>query len=231
MPTIRQLKAECDRVTILLTRTPFSKALPLSTDFKGLTHDTGIYVLISENQEILYCGKANSFKTRFKSGHQTLVTLFISGVAPTSVRIICAPIKAYYVPYLLSIEKQVIFDLKPRYNSNIPSSDEVNRLMQLKTSPPSGHLETLLGYLPDPIVEGIEAYAESHNFSVPQVLELALAGFLDLDAVSFGEISGIETPGQIKERMAIQEIQIKALRAVLEQAGIPDPTVYDDTQN
>jgi hypothetical protein len=226
MPTIKQLRTECDRIIRLLNRTPFDKAIPLSTDFAGLTHDTGIYALKAEDGEILYCGKANSFRVRFKSGHQTLVTLFIRGVAPTSVRIICVPITAYYVPYLLSIEKQVIFTFQPRYNSNIPSIDEVDRLMQLKSSPPSGHLESLLGYLPDPVVEALEAYAESHNFSVAQVMELAIAGFLDLDAVSFGEISEMDTPGQLKERMAIQEVQLNALRAALVKANIPDPTAY-----
>ena len=55
--------------------------------------------------------------------------------------------------------------------------------------------QTILSTLPDNIQVGIRAYADEIEFPIEAVLEMAIAGFLDQDSMSFNDckpLSGIK---------------------------------------
>lgn len=78
-----------------------------------------------------------------------------------------------------------------------------------------GGLADLLYYVPEPIVDALCNYAEARNLSDAQVVEIALASFLDVNAVSLSEISNVPNVGRLREENAILKLQLKATRAAL----------------
>lgn len=223
MPSISQLKAEVDRLLKLIRHTPFEDCLPLERGFQNLPNTAGVYALRTVS-EILYVGKAGDFRTRFK-GHQTLNTIYIDKIRPEDLRILLVPLSAYYYPHLLLLERQMTFVLRPRYNSSMPAVDQIQKLMQLRQSPPSSGVQDLLRFMPDPVVEAVEQFAEANRISVPQAVEFAFASFLNVEATSFGEVvDGLQTPGATKEENAILKLKLKATRKALAEAGLPDPS-------
>ena len=59
------------------------------------------------------------------------------------------------------------------------------------------------------MVDALEDYADSHGMSDMQVLELAIAGFLNLESVNFDGVGEFESVGALKERIAILETVIQ----------------------
>ncbi|MGI0486442.1 GIY-YIG nuclease family protein [Pantanalinema rosaneae CENA516] len=209
MPSADRVKKEIHAVLKVIQSTSFEDCLPLERGYKNLTFQAGIYALKSVDGEVLYIGKASAFRTRFQNGHQTLNQLFLDGFDPKSIRVVTVSTTARYVDYLLTIEKGLIFALQPRYNRYIPVS-EVAAMQQLQT-PTSGHLTEVLKYLPGAVVEALEDHADAYGLTDVQVLELAIAQFLDLNAVSFGEIEKFKGVGALKEENAILKAKLKSL--------------------
>jgi hypothetical protein len=70
------------------------------------------------------------------------------------------------------------------------------------------------------VVDAIEDYADSHGMSNMQVLELAIAGFLNLESVNFEGVGQLESVGAMKERIAI-------LETVIQKNGLNVPGVSE----
>lgn len=68
---------------------------------------------------------------------------------------------------------------------------------------------SILDFLPGFVANAIKEYADTNGLSAAQVVELALAQFLDLDAVTF-DTCNLSSPGQMKERIQILEAQLQA---------------------
>jgi hypothetical protein len=209
MPSNQRLQGECDRIFKIIDKTKFEKCLVIERGFKNLSFQTGVYAIKADNEEVLYVGKASAFRTRFQAGHQALNQLFLDGVSPQSIRLITVPITARYLDSLLILEKWVIVRFQPKYNRLIPYG-EVIAVQQL-VPPTTGHLKNVLNYLPDPIVEALEDHADAYGLTDAQVLEIAIAQFLDLNAVSFNEIESFKGLGALKEENAILKARLKAL--------------------
>jgi len=207
MPSLNRIKREAEHILKVIQRTKFEDSLPLERGYTNLSFATGIYG-IKTIDEILYVGKANAFRTRFQSGHQALIAIFLDGVSPATIRIVTVPVTARYADSLLDLEKQIIFALQPRYNKYIPSFEALSA-MQLR-EPTSGHLKEVLNYLPDPVVDAVEDHADTYGLTDAQVLELAIANLLDLDMTSLGDLRKLETLAQLKERVAILEEVIRS---------------------
>lgn len=223
MPSIPQLKAEVSRLLKLIQQTPFDECLPLERGFQNLPNTAGVYALRTVS-EVLYVGKAGDFRTRFKN-HQALSSIYIDKIPPEAVRILLMPLSAYYYPHMLLLERQVTFVLRPSYNSSIPPVDEIEKLMQLRQSPPSSGVQDLLRFMPDPVIEAVEQFAEANRISVPQAVEFAFASFLNVEATSFGEaVDSLQSPGATKEENAILKLKLEATRKALAEAGLPDPS-------
>lgn len=84
--------------------------------------------------------------------------------------------------------------------------------MQFKPTPE--YLVDVLEFLPDHVVEELEDHADAYGLTVNQVLELAIAQFLDLDSVSFGERRDLKGVGALKAENEILKMRLRA-------AGLP----------
>jgi hypothetical protein len=206
MPSSNRIKRETERILKIFQKTKFDDCLPLERGYSNLSFGTGIYA-IKSGDVVLYVGKANAFRTRFQSGHQTLIAMFLDGLSPSAIRIVTVPITARYADSLLDLEKRIIFALQPQYNKRIPSYDEV-LAMQLR-QPTTGHLKNVLDYLPDPVVEALEDHADTYGLTDAQVIEMAIANLLDLETTSLGDLKNLETLAQLKERVAMLEAVIR----------------------
>ena len=222
MPSKDRIEQETNRVLKLIQRTPFEHCKPVERSFKNLSFETGIYAIKSIANEVLYVGVASAFRTRFQSGHQALQAILIEGVSPKDVRILTIPLSVRYLDYSLDMERWILYVLKPKYNSRIPSFSEATATMQLR--PTTGHLVDVLKFLPDHVVEALEDHADAYNLTDNQVLELAIAQFLDLDSVSFGERRDLKGVGALKAENEILKMRLKAAGLPTEvDAELPSP--------
>jgi hypothetical protein len=62
--------------------------------------------------------------------------------------------------------------------------------------------------IPDWIRQALEAYASDNQFSIDLVIEMAIAQFLDLDAVTFEDCDLVMNPGQLREQIEILKYQL-----------------------
>ncbi|MCU0569890.1 MAG: GIY-YIG nuclease family protein [Oculatellaceae cyanobacterium Prado106] len=171
----------------------------------------GVYAIKTET-EVLYVGKANSFRTRFQSGHQALVRILLDGINPGLVKIITVPTTARFADDLLVLERGVIFALTPRYNSRIPSLKELaGEDMQLRT-PTTGHLKDVLRFLPEPVVQAIEDHADTYGLTDQQVMEFAVANLLGLETTSIGDFAKdeLKSLAELKEENEILKAKLRA---------------------
>ena len=74
----------------------------------------------------------------------------------------------------------------------------------------STQAQRLLNCLPEPIAFALQDYATTYQLSIAQVLELAIATFLDLDAVTLDRCDH-QSIGQLKANAAILDTLFDAL--------------------
>jgi hypothetical protein len=147
---------------------------------------------------------------------QTLNQMFLDGQNAQSVRVVTVPITGRYLESLLTIEKGLIFAAQPSYNRRIPIS-EVAAMQQLQPSS-AGRLSEILKTLPDAVVDALEDHADTYGLTEAQVLELAIVQFLDLNAVTFGEIERFKGLGALKEENAILKARLRVLGHPVEES-------------
>jgi hypothetical protein len=211
VPSNRSLNKEVGRILDLIQRTDWASCIRIEKGFKALSFMAGIYAFKDQNGKVLYVGKANAFRTRFQSGHQTLVEMFLDGFSPESVRIIAIPTTAHFADDLLRLEGGVIFILRPQYNKRIPSFNEVHGTMQLR-EPTTGHLKDILRYLPESVVQAVEDHADTYGLTEQQVMEFAVANLLGLETTSLGDFKDedLQSLAELREEVAILKARLKA---------------------
>jgi hypothetical protein len=214
MPSRERLQKEATRVIRLLRITPFEQCTTLEKGFANLSFQAGIYAIKSDEAEILYVGMTSAFRTRFQNGHQALLKILISGVPAVKLRILPIPIDSRYVDYLLQLEKQAIFAIQPRYNVRMPSSQEIASMVATTTTTTTENLSEVLQYLPRTIVNALEDHADTYGLSDNQVLEMAIAQFLDLDVSSFDALPKLKGLAALKAENEILKLRLEA-------AGLP----------
>jgi hypothetical protein len=62
--------------------------------------------------------------------------------------------------------------------------------------------------VPEKIQVALEAYATEHGFSIDTAIELAIASFLDVDAVTYDGCQPVTTPGQLREENEILKYRL-----------------------
>ncbi|MBN8564929.1 MAG: hypothetical protein J0L70_30915 [Leptolyngbya sp. UWPOB_LEPTO1] len=77
-------------------------------------------------------------------------------------------------------------------------------------------LKSILNHLPTNIREALETYAQETDLPIEFVIEMAIASFLDIDAVTFSDCR-IESPGRLREQVETLQIQLAAAKAQLPQ--------------
>jgi len=205
------------RVVRFIQRIRFEDSLPIQRGFVSFPLNQGIYVFVHKSNEILYVGKTNTFRRRFKN-HQALVMLYADGVPVEDIRINFLQLSQYSLADIEIIESAIVAELKPRYNIRIRKVDPT--AMKSLSSPPSAKLADMVALLPPHIQQAIQDHMLVTGLTQEQVVELVFASFLDLDAVSFGKTNNYPTVGRLLEENA-------ALKALLEaRGGIPEDVPF-----
>jgi hypothetical protein len=224
MPTKAQIQEEVSKVVRLFHKADFESGVPVSPKIGELTHQTGVYAIKHRDWSILYVGKANSFRTRFQSGHDALLRILLSGTNPADVYIVPYPLRGRAVEYILEIEKLVIFALMPIHNKQVPSLAEVTRMVSTASRPiTSGHIKDILRYLPENIVGALEDYADSNQLNDLQVIEMAIAGFLDLESTEFRHVEDLESVAQMRNNISLLQTKVELLTQAMQNQGFTLP--------
>lgn len=69
-------------------------------------------------------------------------------------------------------------------------------------------------HLPENIQAALKAYAHDYQISLDDVLEMAIANFLDVDAINFEDCKPVMTPGQLREENDILKQQLASGKKV-----------------
>ncbi len=64
-----KLESQAREILTFLVQRPFSECIPISRDFGNLTTKPGIYAIRHNQEGLLYIGKAQDIKERFRGGH------------------------------------------------------------------------------------------------------------------------------------------------------------------
>jgi hypothetical protein len=68
--------------------------------------------------------------------------------------------------------------------------------------------------VPEKIQAALKAYAEDCQLTVEQILEMAIASFLDVDAVGYDDCNLVMSPGQLREENLILKLQLASGKKV-----------------
>jgi hypothetical protein len=95
----------------------------------------------------------------------------------------------------------------------MPSSQEIASMVATTTNT-TENLSEVLQYLPRSIVNALEDHADTYGLSDNQILEMAIAQFLDLDVTSFDALPKLKGLAALKAENEILKLRLKA-------AGLP----------
>lgn len=118
--------AEAQALAILdaLTKAPFSECVPISRDFTELTTRPGIYAVRHRTEGLLYVGKAQDIKERFRGGHKSLIWSWLADYDHRDVAIATHAIDFMQWRTLSSeLERIILQASKPPFNARIPMRD------------------------------------------------------------------------------------------------------------
>jgi GIY-YIG catalytic domain len=69
---ITELESQARTILNSLVQRPFSNCTPISRDFANLATKPGIYAIRHHQEGLLYIGKAQDIKERFRGGHKAI---------------------------------------------------------------------------------------------------------------------------------------------------------------
>jgi hypothetical protein len=87
----------------------------------------------------------------------------------------------------------------------------------------SGHLKDILRYLPDHILGALEDYADANQLNDLQVLEMAIACFLDLESTEFRHVEDLESVAQMRNNIALLQTKVELLTQAMQNQGFTLP--------
>lgn len=103
---------------------PFSTCIPISRSFNALSSQPGIYAVRHRPDGLLYVGKTQDFRERFRGGHKALTWAWIAGYDHRDV-----VIATYALDFLRwrslssALESLILQTSKPPYNARIPTRE------------------------------------------------------------------------------------------------------------
>jgi hypothetical protein len=107
-----------------LLQRPFTTCIPISRDFTGLTTKPGIYA-IRHRLELLYVGKAQDIKERFRGGHKAITWSWLEDYDHRDVAIATHEIDYLQWRALSSdLEGIILIWSKLPFNIRIPMRDQ-----------------------------------------------------------------------------------------------------------
>lgn len=194
-----------------LRRTSFDQCYEGSRNGQNLPRTPGLYAFKHQDGRILYVGRSINIRSRFRDGHSVFVDLFFAGYASGDVRIAAVPLTGDYLPYLEIIEAMVIFALTPEFNKKRYSLTEIATMVAVRSFTIPNDIQ-LTDLLPPTAQVAIEDYAQANKLQPNQVLELALAQFLDYDAVTLEGYEHLQSFAQLKNQIAKLQAELEGLK-------------------
>lgn len=192
-------------------RIQFPECYEGTPDGHNLPRVSGLYAFKHRDGRILYIGKSNNIRNRFRDGHDMFVKLFFAGYSPPEVRIAVAPLTGNDLPYLEVVEAMVIFALTPEFNKKRYSLAEIAAMVAVRSFSIPQDIQ-LTDLLPPAVVASIQDYAKANQLQSNQVIELALAQFLDYEAVTLDSYEHYDSFAQLKQRIAKLQAELEGLR-------------------
>jgi hypothetical protein len=109
-----------------LMQRPFADCVPITRDFSNLTTKPGIYAVRHRDEGLLYVGKAQDIKERFRGGHKAITWSWLEDYDHRAVGIATHTID-FRLWRLLSSELEGIILVwsQPPFNIRIPMRDEL----------------------------------------------------------------------------------------------------------
>ncbi|MBW4662316.1 MAG: GIY-YIG nuclease family protein [Drouetiella hepatica Uher 2000/2452] len=118
--------AEIQARTILeaLIKTEFSECAPITREFAELTTKPGIYAVRHRVDGLLYVGKAQDIRDRFRGGHKAITWSWITDYDHKDVAIASYTLDFMQWRALSSELEGIILNIsKPPFNARIPMRD------------------------------------------------------------------------------------------------------------
>lgn len=171
----------------------------------------GLYAFKHQDGSILYVGRSNNIRNRFRDGHDVFVRLFFAGYSASDVRIAIAPLIGDHLPYLEVVEAMVIFTLAPQFNKKRYSLAEIAAMVAVRSFTIPSDIQ-LTDLLPPLAVAAIQDYAKANQLQPNQVIELAIAQFLDYEAVTLDGYEHLSSFAHLKNQIAKLQAELEGLK-------------------
>jgi GIY-YIG catalytic domain len=120
-----ELESQAHKILNFLVQQPFSNCIPISRDFANLTTKPGIYAIRHRQEGLLYIGKAQDIKERFRGGHKAITWSWLEDYDHRDVGISTYEIDFRQWQTLSSnLEGIILIWSKPPFNIRIPMRDK-----------------------------------------------------------------------------------------------------------
>jgi excinuclease UvrABC nuclease subunit len=107
-----------------LIEIPFSACIPITRSFERLTPNPGIYAVRHRVDGLLYVGKAQDIRERFRGGHKALTWSWLADYDHRDVAIAAYPIDFMRWRALSSELERIILQItEPPFNARIPTRE------------------------------------------------------------------------------------------------------------
>jgi excinuclease UvrABC nuclease subunit len=121
---LNSIEAQAREILDYLVQIPFSEGVPISRDFAGLTNKPSIYAIRHLSLGLLYVGKAQDLKERFRGGHKAITWSWLEDYDHREVAIMVREIDYRQWQALSSnLEAIILVWSKPPFNIRIPMRD------------------------------------------------------------------------------------------------------------
>jgi GIY-YIG catalytic domain len=122
---MKEIEIQAREILNFLVKRPFPDCIPISRDFAGLTSKPGIYAIRHRSAGLLYVGKAQDIKERFRGGHKAIIWSWLEDYDYRDVAIAICEIDYQKWKALSSgLEGIILVWSKPPFNIRIPMRDE-----------------------------------------------------------------------------------------------------------
>ena len=119
------IEAKASVILNSLVQLPFSDCVVISRNFANLTTKPGIYAVRHRTDGLLYVGKAQDIKERFRGGHKAVTWSWLAEYHHQDVAIATYEIDFQQWRTLSSkLEGIILIWSKPPFNIRIPMRDE-----------------------------------------------------------------------------------------------------------
>jgi excinuclease UvrABC nuclease subunit len=120
-----EIEIQARQILDFLVQQPFGECISISRDFAGLSTKPSIYAIRHRSEGLLYIGKAQDVKERFRGGHKAVTWAWLADYNHRDVVISTHEIDYRQWRTLSSdLEGIILVWSKPPFNIRIPMRDE-----------------------------------------------------------------------------------------------------------